>query len=144
MQAKNPSFRQKNGLTRYAFTCGYIQRVEVKRGSTETRVDLWHEGACFHVRAHVFNGAGRLFWESFHSITEAREFWHGEVWRIFRAELCEVAPDQRYSYRQEFHGERDPSHVVRFCGEWVGKSETVVGAMLLAWQHKQSRNGEGA
>lgn len=63
-------FRIKSGeLSQYAFVCGYLQQIELDN----TRLTLWHEGACYHVRAHEFEGRGRLFWNSFESLTEARK-----------------------------------------------------------------------
>ena len=63
-------FRTKAGrLTPYALACGYIERKE-----TETlRLDLWHEGACFHVRAN--DTTARLLWECFDTLTQARKFY---------------------------------------------------------------------
>lgn len=62
-------FHNSNGtLTAYAFACGYIERKETEN----LRLDLWHEGACYHVKAHEFNGRGRLTWESFDGLAAAR------------------------------------------------------------------------
>lgn len=64
-------FRNSKGrLTHYAFACGYIERKETE----SVRLELWHEGACFHVKAHNFAEHCRLFWESFHTLGEARRF----------------------------------------------------------------------
>lgn len=63
-------FRTKAGrLTPYALACGYIERKE----NEALRLDLWHEGACFHVRAH--DNTARLFWECFDTLTQARKFY---------------------------------------------------------------------
>ena len=68
MQTK---FKTKAGrLTLYALACGYIERNEV----SDLRLDLWHEGACFHVLAHDFANHNRVFWESFDTLTDARKF----------------------------------------------------------------------
>jgi hypothetical protein len=59
-----PDWRFKNAdgsLTRYSFACGYIERKE----QNGVAVELWHEGACFHVRAHDHNKGERLLWDSF-------------------------------------------------------------------------------
>lgn len=65
-------FRTKAGrLTPYALACGYIERKETEA----LRLDLWHEGACFHVRAHDFASHDRLFWECFDTLTQARKFY---------------------------------------------------------------------
>jgi hypothetical protein len=67
----NDKFKTKTGrLTPYALACGYIERKE----NDNLRLDLWHEGACFHVRAHDFANHARIFWESFESLTQARKF----------------------------------------------------------------------
>lgn len=74
MQNYTGNFRNKNGdLDRYAMACGYVQRIE----QGQLRLDLWREGACYHVRAHEFGdtGRGRLFWESFNKLTDARRFY---------------------------------------------------------------------
>lgn len=68
-----PKFYNKDSsLTLYSLACGYIERTE----SNGTSVELWQEGACFHVRKH--DNGGRVFWESFEayipgSITKARK-----------------------------------------------------------------------
>jgi len=139
MESKPLVFRQKNGLTQYALACGYIQRVEATVAGRNIRIDLWHEGACYHARAHDFTESGRLSWVSEESLTDARAQWEALVWEHFGEALREVAKDARYSYRREFHGEQDPSYVARFEGEWCGKSETVVGAMMQAYTHKVGR-----
>lgn len=56
MKTAADKFRCNRGLTRYAFACGYIQRASATKDGKECRVDLWHEGACYHVRAHEFVG----------------------------------------------------------------------------------------
>lgn len=74
-------FKTKAGrLTFYAFACGYIERKEDKN----LTLDLWHEGACFHVRAHEFNGRGRLFWECFENLTSARGFFDKQKKELFK------------------------------------------------------------
>ena len=62
-------------LTTYAFACGYIERKE----TPALRLDLWHEGACYHVRAHNFNEGARLFWQSFDRLTDARAFYRRQA-----------------------------------------------------------------
>lgn len=62
-------FKNKSGsLTPYAFACGHIERK--KRGDVE--VDLYRDGAVWHVTAH--NEAGRYVWECFDFLTQARKF----------------------------------------------------------------------
>lgn len=84
-----PRFRTARGmLTPYALACGYIQRAsDTGEYRTAGRVlDLWHEGACYHVRAHDHANGSRLFWDSFPTLTEAREHW-----RTQRRALCLTA-----------------------------------------------------
>lgn len=135
--SKAIQFHQKNGLTPYALACGHIQRAARVIGADyELRVDLWHEGACFHVRAHEHGGRGRLSWDSTHSLTEARKAWAETVKLHFGDRLGAVKADKRFSVAQEYTGERDPYWVARIEGaprdSWIGKSATVEGAWLLA------------
>lgn len=140
-----PQFRQANGLTLYAFACGYIQRASVTTPEGERRVDL-HKDGCWHVTVADWTQPGppRQLWETFNNVSEARSFWQRTVRETFRTELLTMAKDHRYTYAQEHHGEQQPSWVVRFGGEWVGKSETKVGAQLAAWTHRQKLVQEAA
>lgn len=58
-------------LTPYQLACGYVEQQEIKT----TRVTLWNEHGVYHVRAHDFEQRGRLAWEVFTKLTEAREFY---------------------------------------------------------------------
>lgn len=61
-------FTNKDGsLTGYALACGYIERKTYysRNGEAYTQVSLWREGNVYHVRAHEFNGQGRISWDSF-------------------------------------------------------------------------------
>jgi hypothetical protein len=135
--SSNLKFHQKNGLTAYSFACGNIQRAAYAVGDYELRVDLWHEGACYHVRAHEHGGRGRLVWDSFGSLTEARKFWAQTVALYHGERIATVKADKRYAVASEFCGEREPYYVARDCGGWIGKSATVQGAWLLAYRAKQ-------
>lgn len=65
-------FTKKGRLTVYSLRCGYI---EIKScGLIETR--LWHEGVCYHVRQNDLETGKRIFWESFPTLTEARNFFN--------------------------------------------------------------------
>jgi hypothetical protein len=61
-------------LSVYALACGYWQEYPKNRDAVQ-KVQLWHEGACFHVRHIDYDKPQdiRVFWESFHSIGEARK-----------------------------------------------------------------------
>ena len=77
-QKRDPKFNNKDGsLTRYAFTCGYVEQHDNKE--TNSRVTLWLDCGYYHVRSHQFNGAGRLAWESFPTVKEARKFYKEQV-----------------------------------------------------------------
>jgi hypothetical protein len=46
---------------------------------------MWHEGACFHVRAHNFNTHTRLSWDSFEHLGRARAAWKDACGRFLPA-----------------------------------------------------------
>ncbi len=62
-------------LTRYELACGYTQVAETPDCTymQGVSVALWHEGACFHVRAHDFTNSRRIFWDSFDTMTAANQ-----------------------------------------------------------------------
>ena len=60
-------------LTRYALSCGYVERFEVE-GRTVT---LWYEGGVFHVRA--CDRCTRLAWETVERLSAARRLF--SKWR---------------------------------------------------------------
>ena len=75
-----PKFHNADGtLTAYALACGYIERKETEN----LRLDLWHENCVYHVNAHEFNGAGRMFWESFDRLSAARVFYRKQTRALF-------------------------------------------------------------
>jgi hypothetical protein len=55
-------------LTAYNLACGYIQRTEYNG----IRIDLWHEGACYHTRVHDFNTHKRVVWNCHEKLSDAR------------------------------------------------------------------------
>lgn len=64
--------RTKQGYLRpYALECGYQEKKE--RNGVETT--LWKYAGCYgyHVRQHDFNTHTRIFWETFETLTEARQ-----------------------------------------------------------------------
>lgn len=133
------TFRNKSGLTVYALACGYVQRVESEVTGNDIRVDLWVEHGAFHVRAHDFTDVGRIDWIVEENLSDARYQWDRLVKQCFGAALKEVKADKRYSVAQEYHGEREPAHVIRFCGEWVGNADNAPQAWMLGAQHKKDR-----
>ncbi len=69
-------------LTRYEFACGYTQECETAGCDITQGVQLrlWMEYGTFHVRAHNFGSDipvdgvhGRLFWDSFDTLTAANQ-----------------------------------------------------------------------
>ena len=56
-------------LTAYEFACGFVERIE----KNNTRITTWKEHGVYHVRAHEFEGRGRLEWNSFRTLQEARK-----------------------------------------------------------------------
>lgn len=145
-----PTFRQSNGLSAYALACGYIQRAAYSRGEQpdlcpdyELRVDLYHEGACYHVRAHEHAGRGRLSWESFDTLGAARKAWQRAVAQRLGDRIRAAKADRRYWVSREHTGEADPYYVARIEGSprqsWIGKSATEAGAWLLVAADKDGR-----
>ena len=69
---KDPKFYTKKGrLNAYALACGYIEKVE----HNGHRLTLYQDGGCglmTHV-THYSDQDGRIFWETFENITEARK-----------------------------------------------------------------------
>lgn len=56
-------------VSAYGFACGYCERAKFG----ETEVSLWREHGVYHVRAHNFGYHGRLFWDSFRLLSDARK-----------------------------------------------------------------------
>lgn len=66
-----PPLKTKAGrLTHYALACGYVEEHEADGIQTT----LWLDCSVFQVRQHDFNEHRRICWESFDSLTEARQF----------------------------------------------------------------------
>ncbi len=61
-------YNADGSLTSYAFGCGYIQQRE----AGGRRVQLYHDGGVYHVRAYDFEEHKRLLWDSFADLTPAR------------------------------------------------------------------------
>lgn len=119
-----PKFKVYNGLSAYAFSCGYIQRVELLDYDVHIRIDLWHEGACYHVSVSDYarTGSSRLSWNSFESIQEARAHWAQMVRHYAGAKIKAIKKDKRYSVALEYHGEAEPSWIARWLGDEVIKA----------------------
>lgn len=131
-----PKFYQKNGLTEYALSCGYIQTIK----HDEKEVQLYKDG-CYHVRTFDREDGTRL-WECFDSIADARKYWEREVRRAFNPLLKFISMDRRYTFASEHTGNGyGAKYVVRFCGDWVGEAETIYGAKMVAYVNKITRTG---
>ena len=55
--------------TAYGFACGYVKRVSL----SNMDITIWHEHEVYHVRGHEFDGRGRLFWDSFRTLGQAKK-----------------------------------------------------------------------
>lgn len=55
-------------VSAYQLACGHVQRRE----TATLQTTLWHEYGVYHVRTHEFGGRGRLAWETFQTLREAR------------------------------------------------------------------------
>lgn len=51
-------------------------------------------------------------------------------------------PDARYTVQLECCGQELPQYVARFCGEWIGWSETRQGAIDLCHEAYNERMGD--
>ena len=75
----SPQFRTStNRLTPYSFQCGYIE----KKVKSKTETTIWHEGAYYHVRQHDFENHRRVFWESFETLSEARNLFNRQKGKL--------------------------------------------------------------
>lgn len=139
-----PKFKQKNGLTVYAFSCGYIQVAKyTDLDGVESEVTLRHEGGnCYTVRAAQFGGPAKTQYLATESIAHARKFWQQNVDRLHGDRIKVAKADKRYTVALEFCGEREPHYVARFESgrdSWLGKSDTMAGAWLLVAKDKEQR-----
>ena len=143
-----PKFKQKNGLTVYAFSCGYIQVAKyTDLNGVESEVTLRHEGGnCYTVRAAQFGGPAKTQYLATESIGTARKFWADNVARLMGDRIKAAKADKRYTVAHEYCGEREPHYVARFGSiasrsnpSWLGKSDTVEGAWLLAAKDQEQR-----
>lgn len=132
--AKPIKFNQVSGLTAYAFGRGYIQIAKLQRGGAELSVWLGMRHGAYVVQVDD-SSAGMLHHTVTTSLLQARKVWLEQAESRFAEPLAAVKRDKRFSFVREFGGEREQQWVTRFCGEWVGKSYTKVGAQLLAYSH---------
>ena len=54
----------------YEFACGGIQSFN----AGNLRVTIWREHGVYHVRAHEFDGRGRIDWKAFPTLARARKY----------------------------------------------------------------------
>ena len=143
-----PNFKQKNGLTVYALSCGYIQVAKyTDLAGVESEVTLRHEGGnCYTVRAAQFGGPAKTQYLATESIGTARKFWQTNVDRLMGDRIKAAKADKRYKVALEYCGEREPYYVARFGSiasrsnpSWLGKSDTMAGAWLLVAKDKEQR-----
>jgi hypothetical protein len=48
-----------------------------------------------------------------------------------------ISIDSRYTIQKEFCGHKEAKHIVRFCGDWVGKADSRVEAIKIASAHRE-------
>jgi hypothetical protein len=48
--------------------------------------------------------------------------------------------DNRYTVTLEYCGEEKPRYIARFCGDWLGKSETELGAFMIVQNDMDKRD----
>lgn len=137
--AKTIKFKQASGLTAFALSCGYVQAARLQTGDAETVVKLSHSGSCYHVNVHDHGGAGLVHFTATDSIGHARKVWAEWVNIAHGAVIATAKSDKRYRVAREFCGESELCYVARFCGEWLGKSDTAQGAWLLAYNDLRQR-----
>lgn len=109
-------FRIENGLSVYAFACGYLQVVHLVDGTRDIKIELYADG-CWHIRAYDFADRGRLAWISEDNLSDARDQWARLVAEHIGADIKAIKKDKRYTVTREYSGEGDPAWVARFCGE---------------------------
>lgn len=139
-----PRFNQKNGLTVYALSCGYIQVAKyTDLAGIESEVTLRHEGGnCYTVRAAQYGGPAKTEYLATESIGHARKFYAANVARLHGERIKAAKADKRYTVALEYCGEVEPMYVARFESgrdSWLGKSGTVDGAWLLAAKDQEQR-----
>ena len=121
-------FFQKNGLSTYAFSCGYIQQV--KQANSEVNLSL---DGCWHVKTRAVSGDK---WECFDNLSDARKHWKKEVLRVFGDKLKFISKDKRYTYSLEYMGLIGPQYIVRFCGQYVKNASSLYDAKMIAYTAK--------
>lgn len=117
---RDPKFNNKDGsLTRYAFACGYVEQHDNKESNCRTV--LWLDCGVYHVRSHQFNGAGRIAWETFYTVKEARKAYREQV------KACEELGKE----------ERARSHVT--LEELTKQAKTIMreGEVLDVFEHQR-------
>ena len=144
-QNRDPKFNNKDGsLTRYAFACGYVEQHDNKE--TNSRVTLWLDCGSYHVRSHQFNGAGRLAWETFHTVKEARMFYKEQV------KVCEeLDKEERESSQLTFEELTKQAKTIMREGEILDvferqKQDGLVTGRFVKWNGDEwfirMKNGE--
>ena len=130
------TFRNKAGLTEYALRCGYVQTIEAHNAAGENvSLELWHEGACFHVRAHNYDNGGRIEWVSEGLLSDARYHFDRLAKSIFIAEKTgQYGP---YSVRHEAAPDGENRYFAYHGSEKCGVSDTLIGARIACSEHKR-------
>lgn len=127
------TFRNKSGLTEYALRCGYVQVIDAHNATGENiSLKMWHEGACFHVRAHNYDNGGRIEWVSERLLSDARYHFDRLAKSLFIAE--KTGP---YSVRHEAAPDGEPRYFAYHGSSKVGVSDTLIGAHIACSEHKR-------
>jgi hypothetical protein len=134
--ATRPKFLQKNGLTQYSLACGNLQIARISNDTDETTVRLEQDSACWHVKVSV-KELGRVVWESFSTLGEARKHWSLMVRSYLGFAIRTARADKRYAVAQEYTGRyEEPQWVVRFEGEFVVARDNEMFAWASAYDHR--------
>ncbi len=92
-----PELRTARGrISAYGLACGYAESAYHGR----VNVTLWAEHGVYHVRAHDHGNKRRVFWKSFHRLSDARKHFdharvlivaHNATWADADAEAAAMA-----------------------------------------------------
>ena len=129
-------FYQKSGLTAYALACGYLQVARLEKNGVVKEFILQHSGGAVYdvkVRTTDCSSVVGSTWFVFESLVAARSEWA----RLVKEELPKL-DDSRYTIAREYCGADGLRYVLRFCGEFVGTADTLLGAKCLAVNHKNT------
>lgn len=138
-------FYQNNGLTLYAFACGYMQVVtnQIDNESAHKSIRLSKDGgyhlhtsavkkrsACGYVGISLDYALGA--WDCYDNLTEARKGFNKQVKQTFSEELKAYKAQSRLTVTLECIGESTPKHTLRNNGDFIKGYDTKQAAEVLA------------